>query len=240
MPDFDNIMEFPDLIKRLNELTTNINKKQTEIENLLKEKLLLLDKISEKKQKNIKNSILINDLKNKYKDLEKKYKNLQNENMNLENKNKILQNENKNLQNEKMNLENKNKNLQNENKNLQNEKMNLQNENMNLQNENKNQGNENNNLKKELNFYKEKIKNNESEKNQFKVKAMEFESKVEISEKKILILNELNAKLNLKANNYYYENLRNIKLSGKLSIMNENLIKILKENNLEEEIKKLK
>ena len=219
MPDFDNIMEFPDLIKRLNELTTNINKKQTEIENLLKEKLLLLDIISEKEQKNIKNSILINDLKNKYKDLEKKYKN---------------------LQNEKMNLENKNKNLQNENKNLQNEKMNLQNENMNLQNENKNQGNENNNLKKELNFYKEKIKNNESEKNQFKVKAMEFESKVEISEKKILILKELNAKLNLKANNYYYENLRNINLSSKLSIMNENLIKILKENNLEEEIKKLK
>ena len=211
MPDFDNIMEFPDLIKRLNELTTNINKKQTEIENLLKEKLHLLDKISEKEQQNIKNSILINDLKNKYKDLEKKYKN---------------------LQNEKMNLENKNKNLQNENKNLQNEKMNLQNENMNLQNENKNQGNENNNLKKELNFYKEKIKNNESEKNQFKVKAMEFESKVEISEKKNLILNELNAKLNLKANNYYYENLRNINLSSKLSIMNENLIKILKENNL--------
>ena len=219
MPDFDNIMEFPDLIKRLNELTTNINEKQTKIENLLKEKLHLLDKISEKEQKNIKNSILINDLKNKYKDLEKKYKN---------------------LQNEKMNLENKNKNLQNENKNLQNEKMNLQNENMNLQNENKNQGNENNNLKKELNFYKEKIKNNESEKNQFKVKAMEFESKVEISEKKNLILKELNAKLNLKANNYYYENLRNIKLSSKLSIMNENLIKILKENNLEKEIKKLK
>ena len=205
MPDFDNIMEFPDLIKRLNELTTNINKKQTEIENLLKEKLLLLDIISEKEQKNIKNSILINDLKNKYKDLEKKYKN---------------------LQNEKMNLENKNKNLQNENKNLQNEKMNLQNENMNLQNENKN--------------YKEKIKNNESEKNQFKVKAMEFESKVEISEKKNLILKELNAKLNLKAINYYYENLRNINLSSKLSIINENLIKILKENNLEEEIKKLK
>ena len=226
MPDFDNIMEFPDLIKRLNELTTNINKKQTEIENLLKEKLLLLDIISEKEQKNIKNSILINDLKNKYKDLEKKYKNLQNEKMNLENKNKNLQNENKNLQNEKMNL--------------QNEKMNLQNENMNLQNENKNQGNENNNLKKELNFYKEKIKNNESEKNQFKVKAMEFESKVEISEKKNLILNELHAKLNLKANNYYNENLRNINLSSKLSIMNENLIKILKENNLEEEIKKLK
>ena len=198
MPDFDNIMEFPDLIKRLNELTTNINKKQTEIENLLKEKLLLLDIISEKEQKNIKNSILINDLKNKYKDLEKKYKN---------------------LQNEKMNLENKNKNLQNENKNLQNEKMNLQNENMNLQNENKNQGNENNNLKKELNFYKEKIKNNESEN---------------------LILNELNAELNLKANNYYFENLRNINLSSKLSIMNKNLIKILKENNLEEEIKKLK
>ena len=219
MPDFDNIMEFPDLIKRLNELTTNINKKQTEIENLLKEKLLLLDIISEKEQKNIKNSILINDLKNKYKDLEKKYKN---------------------IQNEKMNLENKNKNLQNENKNLQNEKMNLQNENMNLQNENKNQGNENNNLKKELNFYKEKIKNNESEKNQFKVKAMEFESKVEISEKKNLILKELNAKLNLKANNYYYENLRNINLSSKLSRMNENLLKILKENNLEEEIKKLK
>ena len=219
MPDFDNIMEFPDLIKRLNELTTNINEKQTKIENLLKEKLHLLDKISEKEQQNIKNSILINDLKNKYKDLEKKYKN---------------------LQNEKMNLENKNKNLQNENKNLQNEKMNLQNENMNLQNENKNQGNENNNLKKELNFYKEKIKNNESEKNQFKVKAMEFESKVEISEKKNLILKELNAKLNLKANNYYYENLRNINLSSKLSIMNENLIKILKENNLEEEIKKLK
>ena len=219
MPDFDNIMEFPDLIKRLNELTTNINKKQTQIENLLKEKLYLLDKISEKEQKNIKNSILINDLNNKYKDLEKKYKN-------LENKNKILQNENKNLQNEKMNLENKNKNLQNEN--------------MNLQNENKNQGNENNNLKKELNFYKEKIKNNESEKNQFKVKAMEFESKVEISEKKNLILKELNAKLNLKANNYYYENLRNINLSSKLSIMNENLIKILKENNLEKEIKKLK
>ena len=219
MPDFDNIMEFPDLIKRLNELTTNINKKQTEIENLLKEKLHLLDKISEKEQKNIKNSILINDLKNKYKDLEKKYKN---------------------LQNEKMNLENKNKNLQNENKNLQNEKMNLQNENMNLQNENKNQGNENNNLKKELNFYKEKIKNNESEKNQFKVKAMEFESKVEISEKKNLILKELNAKLNLKANNYYYENLRNINLSSKLSIMNKNLIKILEANNLEKEIKKLK
>ena len=219
MPDFDNIMEFPDLIKRLNELTTNINEKQTKIENLLKEKLQLLDKIREKEQKNIKNSILINDLNNKYKDLEKKYKNLQNEKMNLENKNK-------NLQNEKMNLENKNKNLQNEN--------------MNLQNENKNQGNENNNLKKELNFYKEKIKNNESEKNQFKVKAMEFESKVEISEKKNLILKELNANLNLKANNYYYENLRNIKLSSKLSIMNENLIKILKENNLEEEIKKLK
>ena len=90
MPDFDNIMEFPDLIKRLNELTTNINKKQTEIENLLKEKLHLLDKISEKEQQNIKNSILINDLKNKYKDLEKKYKNLEYENMNLENTTNIF------------------------------------------------------------------------------------------------------------------------------------------------------
>ena len=74
MPDFDNNMEYPDLIKRLNELTNEINEKQTEIEKLIKEKLHLLDKISEKEQKNIQNSTLINNLINKNNDLENENK----------------------------------------------------------------------------------------------------------------------------------------------------------------------
>ena len=48
-----------------------------------------------------------------------------------------------------------------------------------------------------------------------------------------------NANLKIRANFHNYENLRNINLSSKLSIMNKKLMAILKANNLEDEIQKL-
>ena len=124
--------------------------------------------------------------------------------------------------------------------NLENKNKNLQNINMNLEKENKFLEKENKNLKKQIEFYKEKVNKNESQINQFINKGKMFESKIEIWEKKNKILNEENANLKIRANFHYYENLRSINLSSKLSIMNKKLMAILKANNLEDEIKKLK
>ena len=110
--------------------------------------------------------------------------------------------------------------LENKNKNLQNINMNLEKENNNLKKENKFLEKENNNLKKQIEFYKEKVNKYEYQINQF--------------------INEENANLKNRANFHYYENLKSINLSSKLSIMNKKLMGILKANNLEDEIKKLK
>ena len=130
--------------------------------------------------------------------------------------------------------------LENKNKNLQNINMNLEKENNNLKKENKFLEKENNNLKKQIEFYKEKVNKYEYQINQFINKGKLLESKIEIWEKKNKILNEENANLKIRANNHYYENLRSINLSSKLSIMNKKLMAIIKENNLEDKIKKLK
>ena len=177
MPDYKYINEYPELIERLQALSLKIKEQEKEMDNLVKERLHLLDIINEKNEKNFQNLTLIND------------------------------------------LENVNKNLQNINKNLEKE---------------------NKNLKKQIEFYKEKVNKNESQINQFINKGKMFESKIEIWEKKNKILNEENANLKIRANNHYYENLRSINLSSKLSTMNKKLMAILKANNLEDEIKKLK
>ena len=130
--------------------------------------------------------------------------------------------------------------LENKNKNLQNINMNLEKENNNLKKENKFLEKENNNLKKQIEFYKEKVNKYEYQINQFINKGKLLESKIEIWEKKNKILNEENANLKNRANFHYYENLKSINLSSKLSIMNKKLMGILKANNLEDEIKKLK
>ena len=108
-----------------------------------------------------------------------------------------------------------------------------------LENKNKKLEKENNILKKQTEFYKKKVNKYESQINQFINKGKLFESKVEICENKIKILNEENANLKIRANYHYYENLRSINLSSKLSIINKKLMAILKANNLEDEIKKL-
>ena len=108
-----------------------------------------------------------------------------------------------------------------------------------MENKNKKLEKENNILKKQTEFYKKKVNKYESQINQFINKGKLFESKVEICENKIKILNEENANLKIRANYHYYENLRSINLSSKLSIINKKLMAILKANNLEDEIKKL-